>query len=425
MDAQKIADTGHTYDNWKAVTESDFVTLFIKTWFAFVSTLIELYPRSKPYYEAVGDSSFLTAYKRDFCDKFFFLSELDSETEQSLVYTYKSGLEMISKKYPRFLIEDFYKFNNSYSDTFEETIESPGEYTGNILLSVKSTSKDSVNVIIRYDDEEFLSKTNQDVMLLNLEIDYGEIANGFIRELEINNRAVDEEELIHYFYKQLFNEVFREITKSLNEKSDALPDKGFKQVKGVFLNIQSFCRRAIDNMKNSCLEASIGPEHKLLFQMPMTDFLQSYGDMNETDKQNAYLWFISFVYRLRNALFHEIIDPLEPSWQLLFKNAYLVLKQIVDCNISRLKSVNCLLQQSITVFESDFKDSPPPNIPIDNNTEFTYENLELKRYDEKGAKVHIVSVIICQEKKYKVNCDVKWDETLETGIVKNVSIVEL
>lgn len=44
----------------------------------------------------------------------------------------------------------------------------------------------------------------------------------------------------------------------------------------------------------------------------------------------------SFVYRLRNALFHEIIDPLNEEWQLIFKNAYLVLKEIVDLNISEI-----------------------------------------------------------------------------------------
>lgn len=29
----------NVYDNWKIVTETDFVTLFIKTWFAYIATL--------------------------------------------------------------------------------------------------------------------------------------------------------------------------------------------------------------------------------------------------------------------------------------------------------------------------------------------------------------------------------------------------
>ena len=63
-----------------------------------------------------------------------------------------------------------------------------------------------------------------------------------------------------------------------------------------------------------------------------------FDDLRETRKQNSIIWFLSFVYRLRNALFHEIIDPLDEEWQLVFKNAYLVLKEIVDLNIQVIDS---------------------------------------------------------------------------------------
>lgn len=61
-----------------------------------------------------------------------------------------------------------------------------------------------------------------------------------------------------------------------------------------------------------------------------------YKALFETLKTNSVLWFLDFVYRLRNALFHEIIDPLDEEWQIIFKNAYLVLKEIVDLNINDL-----------------------------------------------------------------------------------------
>lgn len=32
------------HEQWKAITESDFVTLFIKTWFTFIAVLRELNP---------------------------------------------------------------------------------------------------------------------------------------------------------------------------------------------------------------------------------------------------------------------------------------------------------------------------------------------------------------------------------------------
>ena len=38
------------------------------------------------------------------------------------------------------------------------------------------------------------------------------------------------------------------------------------------------------------------------------------------------------------ALFHEIIDSLDEEWQVVFKNAYLVLKEVVDLNIATIET---------------------------------------------------------------------------------------
>lgn len=38
-----------TYKNWKAVTEADFVSLFIKTWFAYISTLRVMFPEAQKH----------------------------------------------------------------------------------------------------------------------------------------------------------------------------------------------------------------------------------------------------------------------------------------------------------------------------------------------------------------------------------------
>lgn len=65
-----------------------------------------------------------------------------------------------------------------------------------------------------------------------------------------------------------------------------------------------------------------------------------FHKLYESLRQNSVLWFFDFVYRLRNALFHEIIDPLDEEWQVIFKNAYLVLKEIVDLNIAAIDTIN-------------------------------------------------------------------------------------
>lgn len=54
------------YEQWKAITESDFVTLFIKTWFTFIAVLRELNPGVDVFTEdgmPRGDKPFLNAYK--------------------------------------------------------------------------------------------------------------------------------------------------------------------------------------------------------------------------------------------------------------------------------------------------------------------------------------------------------------------------
>lgn len=72
-----------------------------------------------------------------------------------------------------------------------------------------------------------------------------------------------------------------------------------------------------------------------------------FHKLYETLRQNSILWFLDFVYRLRNALFHEIIDPLDEEWQIIFKNAYLVLKEIVDLNILEIQTNHQLRNQEL------------------------------------------------------------------------------
>ena len=379
----------HPYDNWKAVTEADFVTLFIKTWFAFVSTLRELYPQSRPYYEASGDSPLVEAYKREFAEKFHFLCPLTDGVEQSLHSTYKAGLKIISEKYPRFLVKDFYHVNLSYSDKAEEDFASPGGYSGKLSLSMKCISDEYVKVVLCCTDTKFLAKANEKPVLVDARINYADIQEKFIVKIEQAPKSVDEGELISFFYENLFQLALDELIDALGKKQTALPDKGFVQIRQVFAVIQSFCRRAVDSMRNSCMDASIGAEHKLLSQTPIADFLQSYGSLSSADEQNTYLWFVGFVYRLRNALFHEIIDPLDPEWQLVFKNAYLVLKQIVDANINRLQYIALFMEGAPLIYEDEFRNDPPPEIPVkeDIHTSFAYESVELKYFNKTGAKV--------------------------------------
>lgn len=61
------------YEQWKAITESDFVTLFIKTWFTFIAVLRELNPDVDVLTAdgmPRGNKPFLNAYKKALCPLF-------------------------------------------------------------------------------------------------------------------------------------------------------------------------------------------------------------------------------------------------------------------------------------------------------------------------------------------------------------------
>ncbi len=415
----------HPYENWKTVTEADFVTLFIKTWFAFVSTLRELYAdKAKPYYEASGDSPFLKPYKEEFADKFFFLCPKFAEIGQPLYDAYKAGLKIISEKYPRFLEKDFYNINQAFADKIEENFSGPGGYSGTLSLSVKCVSSEFIKVVLHYDDKKFLEKTKENYVLIDEKIDYREIIDGFIDELEKSSRTVEEEDLLSFFYDRLFRSVGDVLINSLANKQNALPDKGYSQVKQTFSAMQGFCSKKVDFMRTSCMEERNGAEHKLLAQMPIQGFLRNTGKLTSVSEQYAYVWFIGFVYRLRNALFHEIIDPLDTMWQLLFKNAYLVLKQIVDVNITRLQNISGFKEKAFSAYKDAFIKAPPQNIPIDDDTTFSDDSVELQCYNQTEAKVHIASTIECVGKSYHVECDVIGDKEFKLPKVKHVQITE-
>ena len=149
-------------------------------------------------------------------------------------------------------------------------------------------------------------------------------------------------------------------------------------------------------------------------------YYQATGD-------SRYLWFISFVYRLRNALFHEIIDPLNDEWQVIFKNSYHVLKQVVDQNIWRLKQLKLLPSASQAAAEEDYNREPPPDIdwPTDEEAKFTWFYYEMLKLNKDGARVLLKGKIDFAEHHYETECTVRWNESLSETAIKNASITSV
>lgn len=214
-----------TYKNWKAVTEADFVSLFIKTWFAYISTLRVMFPEAQ---NTRGDGKYLYAYNK------FYLQE--------------------GRK--KFIVDD----------TIMGHIDEHTTYASRQLTKIQSLEKRALSII-------------WSIFTLNAKDDSNKTYDEMIRSR--NSYEVIRQNPLNYFEYHM----------------------------------------EVDLQPNRVLTASEESWYKKLY---------------ETRNQNSVIWFLSFVYRLRNALFHEIIDPLNEEWQLIFKNAYLVLKEIVDLNISEI-----------------------------------------------------------------------------------------
>lgn len=119
---------------------------------------------------------------------------------------------------------------------------------------------------------------------------------------------------------------------SLNAKDDS--NKSFEEMQ-LARNTYEIIQQSPLNYFEYHMDVDLQPNRNLTSKEN-----EWYKNLYNMRNQNSILWFLDFVYRLRNALFHEIIDPLNEEWQIIFKNAYLVLKEIVDLNVREIEKNN-------------------------------------------------------------------------------------
>ena len=121
------------------------------------------------------------------------------------------------------------------------------------------------------------------------------------------------------------------------------------------------------------------------------------------------------------------LDPLNDEWQVIFKNSYHVLKQVVDQNIWRLKQLKRLPSASQAAAEKDYNREPPPDIdwPTDEEAKFTWFYYEMLKLNKDGARVLLKGKIDFIEHHYETECTVRWNESLSETAIKNASITRV
>jgi len=339
------------YTNWRVITESDYVTMFIKTWFAFVAVLRKLYPDISVFTEdgkPRGDRPFTNKFKNETLK--IISAKIDStEFAKILSKIYVVSRHKVAKNLPQYFLETFYRINEEFyfEDTFinytEEDDVEKKKIKDRTKINIKIEKRFNLSVSIQVNGIYNKSNYNENV---NLNIKFKDI----IDSIDLKNNAyVDELGYLQIFYGELYNRIQQRIYLWMSKN---LQNKYTEAVTGIIFSKIVYCatkiREQIYCNFNTLYQNSTIPENSYLIlrQRPValfsTEIVKNSSDeqenkyINQKIKEDIFFWFIDFVVSLRNALFHEIIDPLDKEWQLIFKNSYLALKEILDFTINYL-----------------------------------------------------------------------------------------
>lgn len=341
------------YEQWKAITESDFVTLFIKTWFTFIAVLRELNPNIDVFTKdgmPRGDKPFLNAYKEGIMP----IVQKNINTDnfaQELFAMYPISMRKVIDVFPQYFFQTFFQINREFSYEEKTTdLNKDGNLKERYQANLHIVDKHMLKFYLGISGQFRTTKYNESI---KKEIDLRPIIRAVVEKHRYQNIIINETQFMHDFY----DAVMREISEKLRNYIEVtLPKKGFNQT--VTRKIKDACLR-LDTALRLRFEYNYRYPHEvdplaasnsyaIIYQVPFNGF-------GRLDRENLYAtrrgeyaplmatkaveWFADYVYALRNALFHEIISPLDEEWQAIFKSAYLLLKQVSDICISCISKI--------------------------------------------------------------------------------------
>lgn len=336
------------YEQWKAITESDFVTLFIKTWFTFIAVLREL-NHGVDVFTADGmprgDKPFLNAYKEGVMS--FVQKNINTDDfAQELFTMYPISMRKVMDVFPQYFFQTFFQINREFSYE-EKMIERDTD--GNL----KERYEARLHIVDKYILKLYLGISGQFRATtynenIKKEIDLRPIIQATVHKHRVQNPIINENQFMHDFYDAVMDEVSRMLQHYIEI---TLPMKAFNQtvtgkIKDACLRLNTALRIRFEynyRYPHEVKPLAASNSYAIIYQVPFNSF-------GRLDRENIYAtrrgeyapliatkaveWFADYVYALRNALFHEIISPLDEEWQAIFKSSYLLLKQVSDISIS-------------------------------------------------------------------------------------------
>ncbi len=348
-----------TYKNWKAVTEADFVSLFIKTWFAYISTLRIMFPEAQ---NRRGDGKYLNTYKDYYRKTGSKQFVVDEPIMSSIEQVYREGRKVIMEQYPEYYLWDFYHVNEDFEYSFKDI---PPDKSDCLIIGLKLHRNRGtkwqfiISGFVRFFGKYYGLDYNGNVQFKCNISELLEKSPSFIEA----NPVINEQDYLAWLLGEISGMFSHAIVEAFKEHyvNTGYGKRLLFKVQDIEKHVLAITRQILtlnakDETYKNQQEMNLSRNTYELIQQRPLNYFQYHFDVDwqpnreltaseeewfrklfELRRQNSILWFLDFVYRLRNALFHEIIDPLDEDWQVIFKNAYLVLKKIVDLNITSIE----------------------------------------------------------------------------------------
>lgn len=287
------------YKSWDIYTEIDYISLFIKTYLAFISTVKNI---TKKEDESKAMDSYLWHFA--FKDKLSFTDEKDFNNIKNLYLLSKKVFE-ISKR-DDYLFSNFFTINDSFSDTKIRN-----------KLSFKHWRKNAnmhwvFSILYRGDNLELKFKSEKIVY----ETSWEDIEFNDVRDFKIKIDDIKKNKLY-------INANLLDYLNTKNFYDDFSLDFEWNNVK-IFLDTEM--SDYLDNIFDDIFP-----------QKPFNNF-EDKSSFNGTEEKKVKIWLAWILKDIRNLVMHAYIDPLEEQTKELYKNWYNILRKILENNIDYLET---------------------------------------------------------------------------------------
>ena len=298
-----LAEGKHSH--WLKCLDSDNFSIFVKTWFAFLDSvhqLVIIHASGEQKVElelAQGDKPFLDEFK-----SLYHLIKLSDLSTKNISDVFQASRQVIFDYFPQYYYQTYFKKVIPNEICIKEPYKIPIRRWVNTSyqLDIKLSEK-HLTIGVLFTDKRVFDHIHERYVYVKLEI----------------SKLPD----VHLLFENS-NAFYDYVRSKLNAKlvdniSDTLEspyyNKTREKVYAVILKVDQFLKTA------DC--------HKTIFVPWITPDKLIEGDLKE--------WFFDFCYKLRNILFHRIIDPFDDNWSRIIKYSHQGLRELLLENIRLLK----------------------------------------------------------------------------------------